>query len=86
MTPLQKVWPVAILEDRYQGTYSHGAWIAVAHADQHGDVLAMVAAGDGPWGDDFEAADFWWTDKQRPWLAVGATPDEALAALITVLS
>lgn len=75
-------YPVAIFEDRYGGCYSHGKWIAVASIDAHPEVMVMVRRCLGPWGDDSEAADYWWgEEEERTWLAAGDTPDEALKAL-----
>lgn len=77
-------YPVAILEDRYTGCYSGGQWIAVARfLDQEpassGSRLDAVEA--GAQGDDFEADDFWMLYGSLDWIAVGQTPDAALAAL-----
>lgn len=74
-------WPIAILQDRYTGAYSEGEWIAVGDADEHQDFMQMFLDGDGPWGDDGTAMVFWDELGEKPWLAVGHTPGEALAAL-----
>lgn len=74
-------YPTALLQDRYGGTYSGGLWIAVAEGDRHGEVLRDFISRSGGWGDDRDAADFWWSGEDRPWLAVGDTPEEALANL-----
>jgi hypothetical protein len=66
------LYPVAIYEDRYGGCYSKGKWLAVAEADIH-NLLNMQG---GPYGDDTDCADFWGNPPQ--WIAVGATPEEAL--------
>jgi hypothetical protein len=74
-------YPVSITEDRYQGAYSRGKWIAIASADEHlsafheGESLFCL----GPWGGDRDAARFW--NDPPNWIAAGATPNEALAAL-----
>jgi hypothetical protein len=79
--------PIAIVEDRYGGVYSRGRWLAVAEFD------ARDVAGDGArtrldyvmehaHGDDVTARLFWDDDAPAlPWLAVGDTPDQALANL-----
>lgn len=75
--------PVFVCSDRYGGTYSGGAWWAVAHAD------ALEGAGtrldwvlrhhEGPWSHDTAVVGFW---VQPPdWIAVGDTPDQACEAL-----
>ncbi len=73
--------PVAILEDRYAGAYSRGEWIAIASADAtfHGATRVGWVLTEGPSGNDLEAAGFWC--NQPNWIAVGATPDDALNAL-----
>ncbi len=72
-----KQYPVAILEDRYGGVYSGGAWIALA------GVTARSFRGllDGAHGDDCTAAQFGSKIAQAPDIAVGKTPQEALKNL-----
>lgn len=74
-------YPVAIIEDRYGGTYSGGAWLAIDHADkmENGSPRIVRVIEGGPHGSDTEAMMFW-TDPPD-WIAVGDSPDEALAAL-----
>lgn len=83
MTDRIDLWPVAIIEDRYNGVYSGGAWLAIANAFRAMGDGRLNRAGycvvDGPSGDDFDADEFWAAPPD--WIAVGATPDEALAAL-----
>jgi hypothetical protein len=68
------LFPIAVIEDRYMGSYSKGEWIAVACWDDHAmDILA------GPHGDDIPAMIFW--EDPPKWIAAGATPDEAIASL-----
>lgn len=70
------LFPVVVIEDRYIGTYSGGAWIAVANATRSGRLDSVL---DGAFGDDCAASD-WGCDKPE-WCAVGSTPDEAVQAL-----
>ena len=86
-------YPVAIIEDRYGGAYSGGRWIAIAHADcldgsttsedialtRIDFVLGEEGGAPGPSDGDPDAALFW--DDAPDWVAVGDTPDEALANL-----
>ena len=75
-------YPVAIIQDRYSGAYSGGLWLAVAGADAltgHGQMRALYVLTDGPHGDDCDAMMFW--QEPPEWIAVGATPDDALQAL-----
>lgn len=79
------LYPVAVLEDRYGGTYSGGAWIALALVKMPQPsalVLHGVVDERDAWGDDIEAAEFWGLHRDYAWIAVGNTPDEAMAALI----
>lgn len=65
-------YPVAILQDRYGGTYLGGDWLALAK-----DSASRREAVEGMYGDDCEAANF----VVPEWAAVGNTPNEALANL-----
>jgi hypothetical protein len=81
-------YPIAIIEDRYTGVYSKGAWLAIAKADEPmpsgsssrlSFCLAEEPRTPGPHGDDTEAMAFW--NNPPDWIAVGSTPDKALEAL-----
>lgn len=79
-------YPIAIVNDRYGGVYSGGKWLAIAGIDNPrlgGSVLKMLARDGGgtpnPWGGD-EQAGFFWRDPPA-WIAVGDTPEKALAPL-----
>jgi hypothetical protein len=78
-------YPVAIIEDRYGGCYSGGAWLAIAIADhlENGAYRVVGCLEDGPHGDDTDAQMFW--AGPPSWIAVGNTPDEALANLKAAL-
>ena len=76
--------PVAVFEDRYQGAYSGGAWIAVAEAsalvdEENTRAQFCVVGGAGPFGDDVAAGVFW--NNPPEWIAVGPTPEAAIEAL-----
>lgn len=79
------LWPVAVIEDRYGGVYSGGAWLAIAEATIHLGLQTRVGwcLDDGPHGDDGDAMEFW--AEPPPWIAVGATPDEARNALYSAV-
>ena len=87
-------YPVVIIEDRYNGAYSGGRWIAIANANrtefglrpceqQVGDMdratYLLEEYGTGPHGGDPEAAAFWLNAPD--WMAVGDTPDQAMMNL-----
>ena len=77
-------YPIVVLQDRYSGVYSGGDWLAVAGATDRMDdgrtrIDFCLNADEGPSGSDIEAATFW-VDSPS-WIAVGTTPDEALAKL-----
>jgi hypothetical protein len=80
MSDDHSTYPIAIIEDRYTGVYSKGAWLAIANADEpmpgcSSSRLSFCLA-EGPHGDDAEAMAFW---RNPPdWIAVGSTPDKAL--------
>ena len=77
-------YPIVIVEDRYRGSYSGGQWLAIREADvameRDGPTRAPFVVDDGPSGSDPEARTFW--DNPPDWIAVGATPDEAVLGLI----
>ena len=77
-------WPVAIIADRYGGSYSGGGWLAISEANERvggGSLASRVdwCLEDGPHGDDTDAMMFW--ASPPAWIAAGHTPDKALAAL-----
>lgn len=77
MKSLVDIFPVAIIQDR------HGqGWIAIAEAtaamDGMGSRVEYCLAG-GPSADDLTAQSFWLSPPE--WVAIGRTPDLALAAL-----
>ena len=80
------IWahPVCIVADRYGGTYSGGAWVAIASTG--GDsrrAMELVTLDDrekpSPWASDIPARTFW--NDPPLWIASGETPEAALAAL-----
>ncbi|MDN7494836.1 hypothetical protein QZM89_06540 [Burkholderia gladioli] len=79
--------PIALVEDRYSGSYSGGNWIAIAvHFEEYlpgFDRLQFVLHhDDGPFSDDPDAREFWGdTAPALNWIAVGASPGEAIANL-----
>ena len=76
-------YPIAVIEDRYSGTYSGGAWLALsrANAKVEGENLmrAEWVLADGPGGDDITCGVCW--GKLPAWIAVGDSPDAAVAML-----
>ncbi len=81
-----KFTPIAIIQDRYQGQYAGGAWLAVANASAMlGGCRRINFAldddtGMGPSSSDAAAMEFW--ADPPDWISVGATPDEALKNLL----
>lgn len=80
-----RLFPVAIVADRYAGLYSRGAWLAIARADTpFGDIdpdptRVTFCLEEGPNGTDDEAIAFWMVSPE--WIAVGDTPQEAMEKL-----
>ena len=76
-------YPVAILEDRYGGVYSGGQWLAISNAtDKHAEskkTRLEYISSDGPSADDVTCANFWASAPK--WIAVGATPNNAVQNL-----
>ncbi|CAN5236672.1 hypothetical protein BH09PSE1_BH09PSE1_06860 [soil metagenome] len=75
-------WPIAVFEDRYEGCYSRGRWLAVSKADEliGGEKRASWVLGNGPFGGDTEAMRFW--DGAPNWIAAGDTPEQAVKHLL----
>ncbi len=78
------LYPVVVLQDRYGGTYSGGAWLAIANADEavgdEGAARIVWAMGEeGPSGCDLTAGSFW--SEPPRWIQARATPDAAVGAL-----
>lgn len=76
------LYPIVVVQDRYQGAYSNGEWLAVCNAGRNEDGISridwLLEFGSG--AGDIEAADFWASPPS--WIAVGPTPDQAVANLI----
>lgn len=70
-----KMYPVAAIQDRYNGCYSGGAWVAVSNLTSHLNELE-----EGPFNADPEAAAFW--NSEPNWIGAGATPDLAIESLL----
>lgn len=70
------MYPVALLEDRYSGVYSGGAWVAVAAHTSHPDRLRQTI--EGIYGEDLTAGAFGFKLRTLDWIAVGNTPREAV--------
>lgn len=77
------LWPIAVIQDRYNGVYLGGKWMAIAEADLRIDRTSVCRASwvlsNGPYGDDLTAMDFG-CDIPK-WMGVGNTPDEAIKNL-----
>lgn len=78
------LYPIVIIEDRYSGVYSGGAWLAIAKAEDYYEgrerrgEFCLYA---GPNGSDPEAHAFGAQIPYIDWIATGETPDEALSNL-----
>lgn len=84
-TVVDRAWPIVILQDRYGGTYSGGAWLAIASADTvepnaMGASRIACCMAVGPHGPNPLAMAFWMFPP--PWIAAGASPNEAAIALL----
>jgi hypothetical protein len=78
-----ETYPIAIVQDHYTGVYSGGRWLAIACAtdslNDRSRVDFCLESDEGPSGSDVEAGTFWLDPPS--WIAVGNTPEEALANL-----
>ena len=70
-----RLYPVAIIESRYSGTYEGGKWHAIPEFD---DVINTEQYQDYMYGDDGSALDFWDSEIASN-IGVGDTPELALA-------
>ena len=75
-------YPLILAKDRYGGTYSNGEWLAIREADEviAGMPRAAWVLEFGPGDSDTKAGAFW--AEPPDWIAVGATPDQAIDALL----
>jgi len=75
------LYPIVLVQDRYSGAYSGGAWLALAEGDRSYEEASRIGwiMSHGPSGNDLEAAAFW--QAHPAWIATGKTPDEAIARL-----
>lgn len=79
------MYPVAILQDRYNGVYSGGAWVAVAdfeRQNEEGGKTRLQFVSEWIYSGDPDAMEF--GSNILPglnYVAVGDTPDKALEAL-----
>lgn len=90
VTDRRALYPIAIIEDRYDGSYSGGSWLAIANSDMdetfvyEGNFVmttrVLLMLQDGPHGDDPTVRAFW--DSPPRWIAAGKTPDAALRNLL----
>src|SRR5882762_11693790 len=71
------MWPIRIYQDRYGGSYCGGGWVAV-HMDNKTMEISDIE--NGILGGDVEVREFWITVAHANWIAVGQTPNDALAA------
>jgi hypothetical protein len=81
---LDSALPISIMPDRYSGTYCGGLFWATTRADLlvSGRMrLARLLEDEiGPFGSNISAPRFWASAPE--WIAVGNSPDEAVAALL----
>ncbi|MEG3123966.1 hypothetical protein [Sphingomonas sp. GB1N7] len=84
-TPTE-LYPIMVVEDRYQGVYSGGKWWSVACANEplEGMFRVQWLMENGPGADDVTCAVFW--SRRPPWIAAGKNPDAAIAALVAQLN
>ncbi len=68
-----EVYPCTIIKDRYEGTYSRGAWTAWNEYER--DIPTDASSSDNI------CADFWYDNKEKP-IGRGETPEGALRDLI----
>lgn len=73
------LWPVGIFEDRYNGVYSGGKWVAIGRIDYEPRRKPLL---ENHWSGDFECSSYW-NDRLKALTGQGATPDAALSDLET---
>ena len=78
-------YPIMILEDRYNGVYSKGEWIAIARWDipavKTMQQTRFEKVNECANGNDIESSIFW--SDPPEWVAVGDRPHHALFNLQT---
>lgn len=83
---MSRSYPIAVFQDRYEGCYSGGKWIAVAECDiivelPRCKMTRFQFAFNGAHASDPEASVFGDFIALMDWIAVGDTPDEAIGKL-----
>lgn len=77
------LFPILVYQDRYEGNYSGGKWIAIANAmhvcEEDRDTSRFGYVHEQAWGGDPDALNFWLNPPK--WVAVGDTAQEALDKL-----
>jgi hypothetical protein len=74
----QALWPIAIVQDRYSGTYTGGRWVAIPHADYASFDYTV-------WGDDGSCMEWAFENiEEHKQVGVGDTPQEALDDLFSI--
>ena len=81
-----KLFPIAIIQDRYGGCYSKGKWVAISnYGDEDSEFdeyeMKLEYLLDSGMGDDVESRKFWDTYRDAKYLAVGSSPHEAMENL-----
>jgi len=73
------LWPIVIVQDRYQGIYTGGKWVAIPQADLAPSFETTV------WGDDCECME-WVADniENQKTVGVGGSPQEAYDDLLSL--
>lgn len=75
MKEVEHVFPVTIIDDRFGGLYSGGAYLAFNL--EPWDVPKVFS-----WGGDIDCADFWGEESSQYIIGKGDTPAEAYNDLI----
>jgi len=73
-----KLYPIHIIQDRYNGIYSKGDWLAISRYHEYRDSDIE----NDPLSDDCSARNFWLGPVPK-WIGVGNTPNEALENLLS---
>ena len=81
---LQGALPICVMPDRYSGAYCGGLFWATTRADLlvsgRMRLAGLLQDEIGPSGSNISAPWFW--SSAPEWIAVGNSPDEAVAALL----
>jgi hypothetical protein len=79
---MKELYPVTIVQARYNGVYEGASWIAFYDTYNEGDLSTREFLDSEAFGGDMPCCEWWMDNCINPNIAVGQTPNEALEKLV----